>query len=302
MEHVAWLHRPVLRTPVMVAAFAGWNDAGDAASLAVQHLTDLFDAEPFAGIDAEEFYDFQANRPQVHLTEDLAREIVWPSNEFLAASTPGGDLVLLLGTEPQLRWRTFTQQVLGVADALDVRLVITLGALLADVPHRRPVQIIGTGTDAAVIERFGLTHSRYEGPTGIVGVLHDACSQLAVPSVSMWAAVPGYAASTSSPKAALALVQSTAGLLGTPVAAGVLGHAVAEYENDVDDLIAGDDDLAGYVQRLELLHDGGDEDDDDDDDDDDDEVADEQPAPPSEGSVDLLVEEVERFLRDQGAE
>jgi proteasome assembly chaperone (PAC2) family protein len=298
MEHVAWLHRPVLRTPVMVAAFTGWNDAGDAASLAVQHLAELFDAQPFAGIDAEEFYDFQTNRPQVRLTDGGVRDIVWPSNEFLAASTPGGDLVLLLGTEPQLKWRTFTQQVLGVADALDVRLVVTLGALLADVPHRRPVQIIGTGTDAAVIERFGLTRSRYEGPTGIVGVLHDACSQLSLPSVSMWAAVPGYAASASSPKAALALVQSTGGLLGTPVAGGALGDAVAEYEDDIDDLVAADDELLGYVQRLELLHDGGG---DEDDEDDDDEV-DDEPAAPTEASADILMEEVERFLRDQGAE
>jgi hypothetical protein len=297
MEHVVWGHRPVLRTPVMVAAFSGWNDAGDAASLAVQHLAELFHAAPFAGIDAEEFYDFQTNRPQVRLADGVTRDIVWPGNEFLAASTPGGDLVLLLGTEPQLRWRTFTQQVLGVADALDVRLMVTLGALLADVPHRRPVQIIGTGTDPVVIERFGLTRSRYEGPTGIVGVLHDACAQLSLQSVSMWAAVPGYAAGSPSPKAALALVQSTASLLGTPVAAGALGDAIAGYEDEVDEQIAADDDLQGYVQRLELLHDGGDDEDDDDDEDD------ESPEPAAaEPSVERLVEEVERFLRDHGAE
>jgi proteasome assembly chaperone (PAC2) family protein len=294
MEHVAWSHRPALRTPVMVAAFTGWNDAGDAASLAVDHLGDTFGAERFASIDAEEFFDFQSSRPNVRLADGVTREIVWPANDFLHASTPGGDLVLLLGNEPQLKWRTFCEQVLGVADVLGVRLVITLGALLADVPHRRPVQIIGTGTDPVVIERFGLTRSRYEGPTGIVGVLHDACARVPIPSVSLWAAVPGYAASTSSPKAALALVSSAGSLIGTPVKGGALAASVTAYEEEIDELIGSDDDLLGYVRRLELLHDG-DVDEDDEDEDDDDVDVDEV----GETTTERLVEDIERFLRDQ---
>jgi proteasome assembly chaperone (PAC2) family protein len=295
MEHVAWSRRPTLRTPILVAAFTGWNDAGDAASLAVQHLADLFDAERFASIDAEEFYDFQSTRPQVRLVDGVTREVVWPSNDLMSASTPGGDLVLLLGNEPQLRWRTFAQQVLSVAEAVGVRLVVTLGALLADVPHKRPVQIIGTGTDPVVIERFGLTRSRYEGPTGIVGVLHDACGRRGIESVSLWAAVPGYAAGSTSPKAALALVQAASSFVGTPVASGALGEAIPAYEAEIDEQLAADDELQAYVRRLELLHDG-----DDGYEDDEDEEAPEEAHESGGPSAERLVEEVERYLRDQG--
>jgi proteasome assembly chaperone (PAC2) family protein len=287
-----------------VAAFAGWNDAGDAATGAIRHLLRTFGGHRFASLDPEEFYDFQQTRPNVRLQNGTTREIVWPGNEFYAVRTPGTDVVLLLGNEPQLKWRTFCEHVLEVATRVQSRLVVTLGALLADVAHKADVQIIGTASDPAVIRRYGLQRSRYEGPTGIVGVLHDACSRAGLPSVSLWAACPAYAPGTPSPKAALALVVKAADVLGTQVPAGELADMAVAYEEEVDAAISSDDDLASYVRRLELL--GGDDDDDDDDDDEDDEDDDEEvevspPAGIGEGTDPArLVEEVERFLRDQG--
>jgi predicted ATP-grasp superfamily ATP-dependent carboligase len=291
MDHVLWSSRPDLRTPVLITAFTGWNDAGDAASMAVQHLVEAWSAELVATIDGEEFFDFQSTRPNVRLIDGMTRAIEWPSTELYAARTPGGDVLLLLGTEPQLKWRTFCRAITETATEYQTSMVVTLGALLADVPHARPVSLIGTATDQELIDRFGLQRSRYEGPTGINGVLHDACGQAGLASASLWAAVPAYAPGTPSPKAALALVRRTAGIVGTPVITAELEQGATEYEREVDGVVAGDEDLAGYVRRLEAMADG--EDDDEDDEDATEEVLDE-------GGTDRLVEEVERFLRDQG--
>jgi proteasome assembly chaperone (PAC2) family protein len=289
MEHVEWSTRPALHAPVMLAAFTGWNDAGDAASSAVRHLIEMWHAEHVASLDPEEFYDFGSARPHVRLSEGVTREIVWPSNELWAASTPGGDVLLLLGTEPQLRWRTFCRQITAVAAEQEVTLVLTLGALLADVAHSRPVSMIGTATDQGLIDRFQLARSRYEGPTGIVGVLHDACQRAGLASASLWAAVPAYAPSIASPKAALAIVERAAAIVGAPVSMQSLEAAVVEYEEEVTELVASDEDLAGYVERLESYT--GDDDDDDD-------V--ETPVVAEDATVERFVEDVERFLRDQG--
>ena len=295
MEHVHWTARPKLSSPVVVCAFTGWNDAGDAASSAVRHLVGAWHAEPFASLDPEEFFDFQSTRPEVRLIDGHTREIAWPSNEMYYASTPGGDVVLLLGAEPQLRWRTFCRQITDVAREYSSSLVLTLGALLADVPHTRPVSMVGTATDDALIERFGLARSRYEGPTGVVGVLHDACNRAGLPSASLWAAVPAYAAAVPSPKAAMALVERAAAFVGSPVALDELQAAGTQYEHDVDELVASDEDLSGYVRRIEMMAA-----DDDDDDEDDDRPAGLHPAADDAdpGTAARFVEDIERFLRD----
>jgi predicted ATP-grasp superfamily ATP-dependent carboligase len=296
MEHVVWSRRPALTEPTMIAAFAGWNDAGDAATLAVRHLVEQWRAEPMASIDPEEYYDFQSTRPQVRLIDGQTRRISWPANEAFAASTPGGDVVLLLGIEPQLRWRTFTHQVAGIAEECGVDVVITLGALLADVAHRRPVSLIGTATDQALIDRFALQRSRYEGPTGIVGVLHDTCQGLGVQSLSLWAAVPAYASEVPSPKAALALGEGACRVMGTPCPGDALATAVAEYEASIDGYLEQNEDLAAYVRRLERAGDDLADDDVDNSDD-----SDDRAALDPETDAEQMVEDIERFLRDQGS-
>ena len=290
MEHVRWTSRPRLRTPVIIAAFAGWNDAGEAASNAGSHLADVWATRPFASIDAEEFYDFGATRPHVRLSDGEQRQIVWPSNEFSASSILGADLdvVVLLGTEPQLKWRTFCAEVLEVATQINARMLVTLGALLAEVPHSRPVSVIGTAADPTLIDQYSLQRSRYEGPTGIVGALHDACNTAGLPSLSLWAAVPAYVQGAPSPKASLALVERVGDVLELMIPTTALEIASAAYEREVDEVVTNDDDLTGYVRRLEDMVDSGQpfgEDDDDEDDPDD--------------TVDDLVEELERYLRDQ---
>jgi proteasome assembly chaperone (PAC2) family protein len=289
MEHVRWTTRPHLRRPVLIAAFEGWNDAGDASSNAVRWLHDRWDAEAFAHIDPEEFFDFSVTRPRVQLVDGMQREIVWPGFEFSCTTIPGTDIdvVLLLGSEPQLRWRTFCGQVADVAAACGVRLAVTLGALLADVSHAQPVSVIGTAYDATVVAQLGLTHSTYEGPTGIVGVLHDALGRAGLPSASFWAAVPSYVPGAPSPKAQLALIERTADLLEIGVVATDLEIAASTYERQITELVEADEDTAAYVRRLEA------DDEDEDDDDDDDE---EEPDP------DQFVAEVERFLRDHHQE
>ncbi len=296
MENVHWSSRPALRSPVLVAAFTGWNDAGDAASLGLRHLAESWDATMFAELDPEDYVDFSATRPQVHLIDGTTREIVWPATELLATTVDDRDIVLLNGPEPQLRWRSYCREILEVAEALGVSMVVTLGALLADVPHRRPVSIIGTGSDPDLVERYGLQRSRYEGPTGIVGCLHDACGQAGIASLSLWAAVPAYAQGTTSPKAALALVVRVARLIGVTVDVAPLQGEVAEYESEVDEYVERDDDLQSWVERLERLVD-----------DDEPERAADPPSsaghPSNEpGSAERLVAEVEQFLRDQRSE
>ncbi len=260
----------------MVAAFEGWNDAGDAASSALAWFADRWDATPFAEVDPEEFYDFTATRPEVRIT-DGGRVIDWPRNELSVTHLPGTgrDVVLLQGVEPQLRWRTYCAQVLEVAEDLGASMVVSLGALLAEVPHSRPVNVVGTAYEQEVVARLGLSPSRYEGPTGIVGVLHAACRDAGVASASLWATVPTYVPGAPSPKATLALVAKTAELLGEPVVTTDLEIATASYERQIDELVADDDETAAYVAALEERHDT--------------ELAEAEPGE--------LVEEVERFLR-----
>jgi proteasome assembly chaperone (PAC2) family protein len=284
----------------MIAAFTGWNDAGDAASNSVRHLIENWSAQPLAEIDPEEFTDFATVRPHVRLDDQSKRFIVWPTVAAWSASTPGGDVILVLGPEPALRWRAFSEQVLAIGQRFNTSMVLTLGALLADVPHSRPVQLIGTATDQGIIDRFNLQRSRYEGPTGIVGVIHDACSRLGTSSASLWAAVPAYASQLPSPKASLALVQRACDMIGSPPPLAGLGSEATEYDQRVSSFVSDDDDLIGYVARLESLADDGELDGYDTDDDDDDVFpAADEPEPTPANSDDLMAE-VERFLRDQG--
>jgi proteasome assembly chaperone (PAC2) family protein len=285
MDYVRWQDRPQLRRPVLLAAFEGWNDAADAASTAVRFLRDQWSARPFATIDHEDFYDFTATRPQVRLVEGITRRIEWPENELSWAALPGAsrDVVVLLGHEPQLKWRTFTEQVVTLAKELRVELIVILGALLADVAHTRPVRVTGTAADAELVRRLKLGRSTYEGPTGIVGVLHDAFSKSHLPSASLWAAVPHYVASTPSPKASLALVERAADLLSTKVDTTDLRITAADYERQVSEVVAADEDVVAYVRRLESHADDEDE-----------------PASDLEMvSGDVLAAELERFLREE---
>lgn len=245
--------RPSLRRPVLIAAFRGWNDGGQAATLAGSYLARLWGAERFADIDPEGFVDFQATRPLVSLDAGMTRKIEWPENVFLAGAIPGADrdAVLLLGVEPNYRWRTFTEIVAGLAQELGVELVVTLGALLADVPHTRPAPVTGAASDPSLVEELGLQHSRYEGPTGIVGVLHDACRAAGLPSVSLWSAVPHYVSLAPSPRAARALCERLGELLDTPIDVTELIEAEKAYAEQVTQAVASDEDTAAYVEDLE---------------------------------------------------
>ena len=245
--------KPTLREPVLITAFRGWNDGGQGASLAGGYLAKTWAAARFAEIEPEGFYDFQATRPHVTLVEGQTRKIDWPENAFYHAHIPGlqKDAVLLLGIEPNVRWRTFTGLVTGLAKDLGVDLVVTLGSLLADVPHTRPSPVTGGATDPDLIEQLGLQRSRYEGPTGIVGVLHDACSRASFPSVSLWAAVPHYVSLAPSPRAALALCQRLGEILGADVDTAELDEAAERYSEQVSEAVAADEETAAYVAELE---------------------------------------------------
>lgn len=247
------VERPALRRPVLIAAFRGWNDGGQAASLAAGYLVRRWDARRFADIDPEGFVDFQATRPLVSLEDGITRRIEWPENAFHAAAIPGAerDAVVLLGVEPSLRWRTFSELVVGLAKELQVELVITLGALLADVPHTRPAPVTGAASDPSLVEELGLQHSRYEGPTGIVGVLHDACRVAELPSVSLWSAVPHYVSLAPSPRAARALCERLGGLLEVQIDVSELIEAEKAYAEQVSEAVATDAETAAYVEDLE---------------------------------------------------
>lgn len=245
--------RPELRRPVMVAAFRGWNDGGQGASLGGAYLAKQWEATRFAEIDSENFYDFQATRPHVSLVDGLTRRLDWPDNGFFHAEIPGAgrDAVLLLGTEPNLRWRTFSGLVLELAKDLGVELVVTLGSLLADVPHTRPAPVTGAATDPALVDELGLEPSRYEGPTGIVGVVHDACREAGIPSVSLWAAVPHYVSLAPSPRAALALVRRFGELVKVDIDLEELEQASSEYSEQVSEAVSTDVETSQYVEELE---------------------------------------------------
>jgi proteasome assembly chaperone (PAC2) family protein len=253
MEALRVTTRPTLRNPVLVAAFRGWNDGGQGASLAAGYLARTWGAARFADIDPETFFDFSSTRPHVSLVDGQTRQIDWPDNAFYHASIPGSDrdAVLLLGIEPNLHWRSFTELITGLATDLGVELVITLGSLLADVPHTRPSPVTGSATDAELVERLGLQASRYEGPTGIVGVLHDACKRAGVPSASLWAAVPHYVSLAPSPRAALALCARLGGILGATIDVDELEQAVQSYSDQVSEAVASDPETAAYVDELE---------------------------------------------------
>jgi proteasome assembly chaperone (PAC2) family protein len=245
--------RPSLERPILIAAFRGWNDGGQGASLAGAYLARQWKAEQFAEVDPEEFFDFQETRPTVRLADGATRRIEWPENTLHHARIPdaGRDAVLLLGVEPNLRWRRFVGLIVDLAVELEVELVVSLGALLADVPHTRPSPVTGTASDAELVERLGLEFSRYEGPTGIVGILHDAFRAADVPSVSLWAAVPHYVSLAPSPKAALALCERLGQLLETPIDTTELTTASESYQQQVTEAVSTDEETAAYVEELE---------------------------------------------------
>jgi proteasome assembly chaperone (PAC2) family protein len=286
MDALAWeAEPPQLRSPVLVCAFAGWNDAAGSATTALTTAAESLDAEVIAQIDPEEFFDFQANRPTIRMTEGQTREIEWPGNVLLAATPAGAerDLLLLAGTEPNLRWRTFADGVADAAEMLGVEMVVTLGALIADVAHTLPVPITGLASDEELVDRLDLARSNYEGPTGVVGVLHDACHRRGIPSASLWAAVPHYVAAVPNPKAALALLRRLEGLVGVAVEASGLEEESDSYENQVSRAVAANPEIEELVQRLEA------------------EQADSLDIEDDVPSGESLARDFERYLRQQGS-
>jgi proteasome assembly chaperone (PAC2) family protein len=256
VAHLQWSTKPKLKQPIVLAAFQGWNDAGDAATTAIDLLLDQWGALKFAEIDPEEFFDFTATRPTVRLGPNHDRLIQWPTSTLSWARPPGApDIVILRGSEPQLKWRTFCEQVIEVSSLLHARLVLTVGSLLADVAHSRPTPVYGTAYDEQVIKALHLEPSRYEGPTGIIGVLHAALHAAGLNSASLWAAVPSYVPSAPSPKAALALLERLSGILQVEVDTQELTDAVPEYERQIGALVSEDEETTAYVAHLESIHD-----------------------------------------------
>lgn len=268
---------PALRSPILLAAFEGWNDAGEAASYAAGYLARQWDARPFAEIDPDEFFDFTEVRPEVSLVDGRTRQVLWPSTSFsiVRSEGDGPDLVIVRGPEPHLRWRTYTQAMVELAELMGVQRVITLGAYLSEVTHGRPVPVNATSSDPDLAELHGLSPSMYEGPTGIVGVLSAAFGEAGIPAMSVWASVPCYSLPVS-PKAALALVRVIAKLLDRTVDEEEISAEAAEYEERMDELIAEDENVAAYVARIEEM----------------------EEVVGAELSAEGLAEEIERFLRD----
>ena len=289
MQPLIWESRPDgLRAPAMVCAFSGWNDAGDAATAALQFVGSSLGAARFARIDPEEFYDFQSTRPRVSMEDGHTRRIDWPEVEIYEARIPRAprDLILVQGPEPSMRWRTFTTALTDLAEAAGVQLVVTLGALLADVPHTRPVPVVGFSSDESLTDRLDVRTTSYEGPTGIVGVLHSACQDAGIPSASLWASVPHYVAAAPNPKAALALVRRLEGLVGVSVDGSELEVASGDYERQVGLAVQSDPEVQAFVERLEAAA----------------EEDDEPPAPGDLPSGDALASDFQRFLRQRGPE
>lgn len=269
---------PELEEPVLIAAFEGWNDAADAASSALDHLGEAWNARPVASLDPDEYYDFQVNRPVVSRAQDGTRHLTWPTTRLLVAQRPDAprDLVLLRGIEPNVRWRQFCAEVLAVADDLGVGMVVVLGALLADSPHTRPIPVTGTSSDPEMRRALGLEESTYEGHTGIVAVLQDASGRLDIPAVSLWASVPHYVAQPPCPKASLALLRRLEDMLDVSVPLGELPEEAKAWERGVEELAQGDSEVAEYVRSLEEARDA---------------------AELPEATGDAIAKEFERYLR-----
>ncbi|KJR06706.1 carboxylate--amine ligase [Gordonia sp. QH-12] len=248
---------PILRTPILIAAFSGWNDGADAATAAVEHLALEWDATSIWEIEPDDFYDYQSTRPTIRQRGGVTRHIEWPvtSMSVCVLSAHDRDVVLVLGPEPNYRWRSFCARIVELAEALEVEMTVMLGALLADTPHTRPVPVSGTAETSDAAKRLGLELSRYEGPTGITGVLSDAFVQAGIPSVSLWAAVPHYVAHTTNPKATLALLTNVASVTGLPIPLGTLPHRAEEWEQSISEMTSDDEDMAAYVHELEQASD-----------------------------------------------
>ncbi|MGZ8612172.1 MAG: PAC2 family protein, partial [Actinomycetota bacterium] len=251
MSRVEWIFRPQVSHPVVVCAFAGWNDGGEAATTAARHLKDQWVARRFAGLDPEEFYDFQVNRPTVRLQAGLTRRLDWPRNDFSLARSGERDVVLMIGVEPNVRWRTYCQTVLQIAHDLDAELLVTLGAFLADVPHTATAPVSASSTDAEWLARPGVEPARYEGPTGILGVLQDSAAKVGLTSVSLWGAAPHYLPSETNPKVARALLEALRDVVGLEVDARDMARVAAGWQRRIDDEVAEDAELTDYVRRLE---------------------------------------------------
>lgn len=245
--------QPELTDPIVVTAFEGWNDAGDAASSAIEHLQLTWDATPLTEIDSDPYYDFQVSRPTVQLEDGVTRKITWPTTRLSVCRPPGSahDIVLIHGIEPNMRWRSFCSELLHHVDKVGAQTVVSLGALLADAPHTRPVPVTGTAYDADSANRYGLERSKYEGPTGIVGIFQDTCVQAGIPAISYWAAVPHYVSQPPSPKATLALLHRVEEALDVEVPLGNLPDQAEEWENTVSEMAEEDEDVKNYVRALE---------------------------------------------------
>jgi proteasome assembly chaperone (PAC2) family protein len=286
LNDVVWTHRPALRRPVLVAAFGGWNDAGDAASAAVEFIRSRFEPAAVARIELEDYLDFTETRPTARLVDSRTREIDWPVTSIAAAEVRGADndIVVVQGPEPSLRWRRYCETVITIAQELDVRRIVTLGSLLADVPHSRPVHVTGIGSDSALLDRLGFSPTSYEGPTGITGVLNYEAGRMGVPSVSLWASVPHYVAAAPNPKVALALVRAFEGAAGLAVDATDLEEAAEDYERQVNAAVASDPEVKAFVERLESAMD---------------EVSEDEGIEPNIPSADMIASDFQRFLRQR---
>ncbi|MCP3938691.1 MAG: PAC2 family protein [Actinomycetia bacterium] len=290
MDHVIWRERPDLVNPLLVLAFDGWNDAGDAATTAVDYLISRYDHHTLATIDPEHFFDFGSARPLIQLDDERGRVLEWPTIEFgWLTLDDGTDIVTLRGPEPRLRWRTLCEQIAAVARELGVERVISLGALLAEVHHTSAISVMGTSADDELVTRFNLRRPSYTGPTGIVGVIHTVLAEVGIPAMSLWASVPTYVPNATSPKAAHALLTELVETLGLHLEANDLSRAASTYERQIDDLLEADEDLAEYARQILLAS-----------------VDDDESHPddilPDLDDVDGdgLIEDLEQFLRDQG--
>ena len=284
MDHVIWEgDPPELRSPILVCAFAGWNDAASAASTTLEAVAAGLDSTIAARLDPEEFYDFQVNRPTIRLVDGRARQVDWPANTLVTAKALGAerDLLLLSGVEPNLRWRTYSNAILDAAEKLGVGMLVSLGSLVADVAHTKPVPITGLASDEELVERLNLSRSNYEGPTGIIGVLHDQCRERGIASASLWAAIPHYVAAVPNPKAALALLRRLEGLTGIALEASELEDAMERFEAQIDRAVAANPEIEELVQRLESQQ------------------QDELDLPQDVPSGDTLARDFQRFLRQR---